>query len=343
MRITKRFEIGSQHLMAKGTLKVKSYFEENDILYMVYTLNEDPTEYTNKYVNVISIIYKWQKKNGITSATTVEEFVELTLTRSLKFGLEMELTVPSKELLRTKLIEAGVRVSNPSSTHEVVVGWKLVYDGSIQTSRGYEGVELVAPPSTNFDELEIVCKVLNEIGAKVNNSCGLHVHHEIADFKRQQILRMYNFYSKYEEVINSFMPASRLNNRYCQPVSRIIDKVNNCPTKEKLLKDIAGKGARGYYDSCRYYTMNLRSYLYYGTIEFRQHAGSTNFEEISNWILFTHKILERGLEIGNNVQPLDSSITTKKAKYEELKKELKIERTKLAKHFENRLKKARVA
>lgn len=343
MRITSRFEIGSKHLMAKGTLTVKSYFEENGILYMTYTLNDNATEYTNRYVNIISIIYKWQKKKNITSATSVEEFVELTLSRSLKFGLEMEITVPSKELLRQKLVAAGVRVSNPISTHDVVSGWKLVRDGSISAGCGYEGCELVSPPSTNLDELEIVCKVLKEIGAKVNNSCGLHVHHDISDFKRQQIIRMYNFYDKYEEVINCFMPSSRLNNHYCQPVSKIIDKVNGCQTKEILLKRVAGKGSRSYYDSCRYYTMNLRSYLFYGTIEFRQHAGSISFDEISNWILFTHKILERGLQIGKNVEPLSSDVRTKKAKYDELKKELKIERTKLAKHFEDRLKKANVA
>lgn len=338
MRNAQRFEIGSQHLMAKGTLKVKNYFEENGILYMVYTLNEDPTEHTNKYVNVISIIYKWQKKNGITNARNLSQFVELTLKRSLKFGVEMELLVPDNISLIEKLEEAGVKVTIPNSTHEVVNGWKIVRDASIRATRGYEGVELVAPPSTNFDDLAKVCKVLKEIKAKVNSSCGLHVHHDISDLKRRQIMRVYNFYNKYSKVINSMMPKHRITNRYCRPVASIINRVNNCETKEDLLVKIAGKGSRMYYNSCRYYVLNLRSFLYYGTIEFRQGFASIDFDIISNWILFTHKIIERALEIENDVVYNIDELSMQES-FDEMIKEIKVERTKLEENLKNRLKK----
>ncbi len=348
MNYASRFEIGTEHIMAKGALKVKKYFVENDVLYMVYTLNDDTTEYTNKYVNVISIIYKYQKRTGMTQATSVEEFAELVLVRPLKFGIELELISPiSSARLASKLEANGIKVVEPNSTHEVVNGWKLVYDGSIRTPHGYTGFELVSPPSTDFKDLEIVCKVLNENGVKANDSCGLHVHHDINELKRQQIMRVYEFYNKYEDLINNFFPASRVGNRYCQPVSSIINRVRNCDTKEQLLTRVAGKGSRSYYDSCRYYCLNLRSYLYYGTIEFRQGAGTTDFDTISNWILFTHRIVERALQVGNNVQaPTQEQLNswnTKSNMLNDMSQELNITRTKLENNLRQRLKNRRVA
>jgi len=348
MNYASRFEIGTEHTMAKGTLKVQRYFEENEILYMVYTLNNDPTEYTNKYVNVISIVYKYQKRTGLTQARTIEEFVQLELVRPLKYGVEMELVSPiNSAQLASKLEAKGIKVVSPNSTHQVVNGWKLVYDGSISAPSGYTGIELVSPPSTDLKDLEKVCEVLNEVGVKTNNSCGLHVHHDINELKRQQIIRIYEFYNKYENLINDFVSKSRVGNRFCKPVSSLIEKVRTCDTKEQLLSRIAGKGARSYYDNCRYYTLNLRSYLYYGTIEFRQGHGSTDFETISNWILFTHRIIERSLQVGNNIeaptQEQLNSWNTKSNMLKDMSKELNIERTKLEKNLKDRLQKRRIA
>lgn len=348
MKYARRFEIGTEHIMAKGTLKVKKYFEENEILYMIYTLNNEQTEYTNKYVNIISIIYKHQKRHGMTEARTIQEFVKLELVRPLKFGIELELISPiSSARLTAKLEQNGIKVITPNSTHEVVNGWKLVYDGSINTSSGYTGIELVSPISYDLKDLEIVCKLLNEVGIKVNSSCGLHVHHDINELKRQQIMRVYEFYNKYEKLINSFLPSSRVGNRFCKPVSSIINRVRNCDTKQQLLKNIAGKESRSYYDNCRYYCLNLRSFLYYGTIEFRQGASTTSFEDISNWILFTHRIIERSLQIGNNIQaPTQEQLSLWNRKTNILKdmsKELNISRTKLEKNLKDRLKRRRVA
>lgn len=278
----------------------------------------------------------------VITATSTRELVSsssLSLTRNLKFGMELELTVPSRSLLERKLTERGITVVTPSSTHEVVSGWKIVSDSSIRVrTRGYQGCELVSPPSTNFDELKIVCEVLKEIDAKVNSSCGLHIHHDISDLKRRQIMRVYNFYNKYEEVINYSMPANRVDNRYCKPVSTIINKVNSCETKQQLLKEIAGQGSRLYYSNCRYYTLNLRSFLYYGTIEFRQGFATIDFDTISSWILFTHKIIERALEIENDIEYNVESLDINN-KFSEMIKELKIDNTSVEKNMKNRFKK----
>lgn len=347
MNINNRFAVGTQHQMAKGILTVTGYFEDNGIIYMNYRLNDEQAERTNKYVNVISIIYKWQKRQQQSGnvqqqrrATTIVRAAQtiqtLMMKRSLKFGLELEICVPSIAKLRNELIEAGIPVVTPNSTHEVVNGWKLVRDSSIRTTK--MGVELVSPPSTDFEQLKIVCEVLKKVGASVNKSCGLHVHHDIKELKRQQIIRIYNFYNKYQGLINRGLKEARLNNPYCRQLGNIIDRVNECETKSELLDNIAGRNVSGYYASCRYYVLNLRSFLHYGTIEFRQHHGSIKFEEISNWILFTHKIIDRATEIGNDVQPLKCSIENIGAYFKEMIAELGIEGTELAKNLKKTMK-----
>ena len=340
MKPAQRFKEGTTHIMAKGELKVIRYYEENNTLMVVYTLNNKPEEYSNKYVNMISNIYKWQKRNNLTEANTLEEFVNLELVRPLKFGIELELVSPISLLtLERKLIEAGINIESPSSIHSQVSGWKLVRDGSIRTTRKNPyGFELVSPPSSDFEDLEIICKILKEEKIKSNTSCGMHVHHEIKELKRQQIIRIYDFYNKYERVIDTSLPASRENNRFCRPISSIINRVRNCDTKTALLRNIAGTRGNGYYAQCRYYKINLRSFLYYGTIEFRQHSGSISFEEIKDWVLFTHKIIDRAIQINDNVKQFDSQKTILEA-FGEMTKELKIEGTKLEKGLSDKLKK----
>lgn len=342
MKPAKRFSIGSIHTMAKGELHIKEYFnDDNDILMIVYTLNDSSVLYQNKYVNIISNIYKFQKANGLTTAASLQEFVELKLVRSLKFGLELEVisSISEREMINA-LREAGIMVNTPNGTHELVPGWKVVYDSSIGSSRSHPyGFELVSPPSIDFDDLEKICKVLKEKNVKVNKSCGMHVHHDINELKRQQIIRIYNFYNKYEKIIDGLVNEDRAGNQFCKPISRIISEVNACDTKEQLLRNIGGKGRMGYYNNIRYYKLNLRSFIYYGTIEFRQHNGSVNFEEIKNWIQFTHKIVDRAIQINENIEPLNNPEANPNEIFQEMAKELKIENTKLENDLKAKIKK----
>ena len=41
----------------------------------------------------------------------------------------------------------------------------------------------------------------------------------------------------------------------------------------------------------RYHKVNAESYRRHKTIEFRQHAGTTNYEKIINWVSFCGKLV----------------------------------------------------
>ena len=43
----------------------------------------------------------------------------------------------------------------------------------------------------------------------------------------------------------------------------------------------------------RYTTLNMECYSRYGTVEFRQHAGSLNSEKVCSWIVFCTNLVDR--------------------------------------------------
>lgn len=355
MNIRQGLEIGTRHMTTKGEITIINHYMENDTIYTTYILND--VEYTKKHSDVYKNIYYYLRKTngtlpqrGMSSRRTrrivAETLNEVEYARPLKFGIELELCVRNKQELREELENAGVNVDSDSSdTHRVRQNaWKMVYDGSINSPSGYRGVELVSPPSCNFDDIKKVCDVLKKVGAKANSSCGFHVHHDIHEYKRKQIMRIYNFYNKFEKMIDKMHKSSRANNEYAKPVSRIIDRVNSSETKDQLLREVAGKGSSRYYNNIRYYKINLRSYLYYGTIEFRQAAGTIKYDEIVNWIDFTHKIIERGLEIGNDVvyPTTEESMqweNNPQSMQDALFNELHINNTRISKHLTKRIEK----
>ena len=105
-----------------------------------------------------------------------------------------------------------------------------------------------------------------------------------------------NLYYKEYKLIDYLLPPSRRNNTYCEQIKKSeIVKMNSRFENGTLegIKDIAG------ILWTRYRTVNLNSYVKYGTIEFRQHGGTTEFEKIEAWIILMYQMLEtaKGLHI----------------------------------------------
>lgn len=203
-----------------------------------------------------------------------------------KFGIEIEGFNVNRAYLREKLVEAGINCKDEHYNHETKDYWKVITDSSI---RGIQSFELVSPPlvgQAGLDELEIVCRVLENLNAKVNKSCGLHIHFDSGDIRLQTWRNIYINYAKLENTIDNFMPRSRRAsvNTYCQSIKlRNMElTMRECAT----IKQIASVAFRG-----RYYKVNAQSYLRHKTIEFRQHSGTVEFEKMKNWILFLNNLV----------------------------------------------------
>ena len=101
------------------------------------------------------------------------------------FGIEIEFFGVHVYKVVEALRVNGVNFQHESYNHSTRSYWKLITDCSV-TNRGTGlsrgGHELVSPILVGREGLEEVRKVmdvLDSIGAKVDKSCGLHVHHGV--------------------------------------------------------------------------------------------------------------------------------------------------------------------
>lgn len=229
--------------------------------------------------------------------------------RNLKFGVEIEFFGVSRQVVSDALNSAGVRAYVEGYNHETKGYWKLVTDGSVNrtgcnniTGGGNEIVSPILYGEEGIAELKLVCKVLEECGAKVDKSCGVHVHHDANDFGLENIKNVFKLYYKFLGAIDYMMPISRRKDyqlsierdrgltAYCKPLSRAY--------VERIDAALSIRGGNyntdlQYICSDRYHTVNLCSYYKYGTVEFRQHSGSVDGEKVANWVKITNKIMEK--------------------------------------------------
>lgn len=209
---------------------------------------------------------------------------DLVLQRRLKFGIEIEVLEGNytREQIAQAIRNKGVEAYEEGYNHLTRAYWKVITDSSC----GYEVVSPVLYGLEGLNELQKVCEALNEVGCEVDMRCGLHVHHDIDDLNLEQIKNIYRIYDKHGEAIEQILPKSRrLGARgYAKVLDyRIMSIIEQVQTINELRN----------YLTDRYWTLNFTSYTKYGTIEFRQHSGTTEFEKMANWVLLTHKIIER--------------------------------------------------
>ncbi len=208
------------------------------------------------------------------------------------YGIEIEFlqNFHSRETIAQELRNAGINAYSESYNHTTKNNWKLIIDSSC----GNELVSPVLKGHEGLEEIKKVCAVLNRLGCKVDKRCGLHVHHYAGDLSVRNFRNLYVSYAKYEGLIDRLQPMSRRGNgnTYCRSLLNynwdgnyegLVKRLNSCKTIDDI-RSIFGT---------RYIKLNIESYVKYGTIEFRQCAGTTDASKIINWIMFTQLMVER--------------------------------------------------
>lgn len=245
--------------------------------------------------------------------------VQAVQTTTYTYGVEIECYNVDKyeliELLRTR----GVDCCDEGYNHTTRTHYKMVSDSSIH---GASPVEIVTPVLKDLASLKVVCDSLAYVGARVNRSCGLHVHIGAESFTPRQVFNIAMNYDMCWSAICSFMPQSRRHNAYCEKMkgyelSGILNHVNG------TIMDMT------YEVNDRYNAVNLKAYQRHRTIEFRQHSGTIEFEKISNWIKFITALVEFSR---------DGLVSDKKIRVEELNflpEEVKNYYIERARHFDN--------
>jgi len=212
----------------------------------------------------------------------------MILANTNTFGVELEtvMTVASLTANNWQVGAYHVGADIPD-----FAGWKTMRDGSIQPSNYTEtGVEVVSPVLSGAEGIASVDAMvarLHSMGAKVNASCGLHVHVGF-NGTAQQLARLISLVSYHQKALYASTGTnSRESNRYCGSIKLAFKPLQ----KMKVMSDLRGPG------SDRYRALNLQN-LVDGrrpTVEFRIFAGTLNATKIKSYIQICLGLVQRAM------------------------------------------------
>lgn len=176
--------------------------------------------------------------------------------------------------------------------------WKVVSDASIRcrngdnrsASRDYS-VEFVSP-ICKYEDIETVQELVRKLrtgGAKVNDSCGIHVHVDAYAHTPQTLRNIVNIMASKEDLLYKTLKVKVNREHYCQKAdTRFLEELNH--KRPKTMNEVEelwynGMGGRyDHYDNSRYHALNLHSVFSKGTIEFRLFNSTLHAGEVKSYI-----------------------------------------------------------
>ena len=221
-----------------------------------------------------------------------------------KFGVEVEFKgvdlAQATQDLQAALAGTGIQVEHEGYNHNTRPHWKVTTDATV-TERGYNyrtgngiGGEIVSPILTGqagFDEAKKVIDALAGLqGIYVDTACGVHVHLSWVGMDTQTVKNVVRRYADYETVIDGWMPRSRRGNNNRSWCASTVGQFSSTVAR------FTGSRLIDFANLClgRYYKVNIYQLRRdgYGTVEFRQHGGSTDSTKILNWVKFLMAFVE---------------------------------------------------
>jgi hypothetical protein len=245
-------------------------------------------------------------------ARYIQPKVKVNETRT--WGIEIECIVPTHtaRYVARKLSEALYQpVRFEGYNHHDGPQWKVVTDASLHDQRGIEVVSPALKGKAGLKELWTVCEVLRKVGARITRHCGLHVHHDAWDLGLDGWKSLFKLAAKFEETVDDLVAPSRRGAecRWAQSfkhesysntchwgdvkMAHEFKRIDECRTLRQVTEVY----------QTRYTKVNGYSYWRHGTVEFRQHAGTVEFEKMVMWIHLTQRFVETAAERKPVVQP----------------------------------------
>ena len=221
------------------------------------------------------------------------------------FGVELEFICDNSNALANHINQQCGQntVQVEHYNHTTRPYWKLITDSSVHATTPADrrarlkGFELVSPILKGEAGLSAIRAIMDAIDtytgtAKINKSCGYHLHLQADDLNLKQLKNIMKAQCKYEWVLDCFQPQSRRANNahYTQSAVRhfgngrdlssientgfsMIDSARDQTQLANLMQ------TRG-----RYCKLNFQNFASVGTIEVRHGAGTLDGEKITNWV-----------------------------------------------------------
>lgn len=236
----------------------------------------------------------------------------------IRFGVEVETIGATRTEVVDALVEefeeAGFHVVESRPRYSVydtrfvdvrgVGRFKVMADSSLSMGRDFQA-EVVTPVLTGNKGLyiltEYVIPAINGTDAYVDNSCGIHVHIDGSQAGGiRGLSRVAKIWYRYEKVVSTLL-ANGHRRRYCASMDSefITSIVQNTPSTHAALarawyaEEDWEEYAEAHYDSSRYRALNLHSYFYRGTIEFRCFNGTLDTPTIYGYVALCMALVAR--------------------------------------------------
>ena len=193
--------------------------------------------------------------------------------------------------------------------------WHFEKDTSVRGKcHTQHGAELTSPILSGIKGLIQVynaLRFLNDIdGVDIDESCGFHVHHGVDSnvFTCKHLQQLVRIIHPIEKYFYLLIPGNREQAETCRPMEfNVASFLEVCDgeTEEGFCRRIkelwysfenryeAEAASYPRYDKTRYHGLNLHSYWYRSTIEFRYHSAVLrDIDEAMQWIIFTQFLIE---------------------------------------------------
>lgn len=225
----------------------------------------------------------------------------------MKFGIELECYDVDMDTVATTLNSNGIQAAVAGYMGRAYNIWQIKTDGSISGRNGFEVVSPVLEGEEGIQQVRKVCRLLNDLNAKVNTSCGFHVHHDASNWKLQEFRNLFKRFIKFEDALDSVQPESRRgdSNRYIMSIKRrvTVEQIDSARSIRRLSE---------LFSNNRYFKLNMQSYFRSGSVEFRNHAGTTDPDKVENYIRLTYAMVADAQD-HVAVKPFSAPTTTRQA------------------------------
>lgn len=221
--------------------------------------------------------------------------------KNQRYGIEIEFT----GITRARAAQAVADTLNSQSSYDGGAyntysvrdadgrRWKIVSDSSIRqenSNSSYAGPEYrceLVSPICNYEDIETIQEIVRAIrraGAKVNESCGIHVHIDASQHTAKSLKNIANIMASKETMLfKALQVRPERIDKWCKKVEgKLLDELTKKrPKTIAEVKKIWYEGRDGsynHYHSSRYHALNLHSVFQKGTVELRMfnstlHAG----------------------------------------------------------------------
>jgi hypothetical protein len=183
-------------------------------------------------------------------------------TKEEHIGIELECLVDKEALAKLSRFDGLTGLRNTYQQYASFL--EIGTDGSIHDTPNERGLEfrLLTTPGKISQHLLILKKILVQLKARVNTSCGLHVH---LDMRRGNVHQAFANLVRSQRIWLPIIRKDRWEKFHCYRTSTV-----DFHTQLKL--------------GNRYSSVNAHSYTKYKTLEVRVHQGTVSIPKIIKWV-----------------------------------------------------------